>query len=74
MLEAEDVEGLRAAATDGYAIDIVNTYGTRSLHTAAQTGNMDLVNVIMESGVSVFQITEAFNLVTAFQVAARWGH
>lgn len=76
LVEANDIEGLRKAAMDGYDLNVI---GERQdgyyyvLHQAIWKGNFEMMKLVLETGVSVFSITLAFPK-TALQVAAKCGH
>jgi len=71
LMEAGDFEGLQQAAEEGYDLSVENgLYDV--LHTAASNGDYDMVEMMLETGVSVFSITRQ-NPKTALQVAAKYG-
>jgi len=71
LMEAGDFEGLQQAAEEGYDLSVENgLYDV--LHTAASNGDYDMIEMMLETGVSVFAITRQ-NPKTALQVAAKYG-
>jgi len=70
LLAANDFEGLQQAAEEGYDLSVENgIYDV--LHTAAMNGDYDMVELMLETGVSLFSITRQHPK-TALQVAAKY--
>lgn len=79
LAEANDVDGLRQAAMEGYDLNVIACakdgpmnalYPT--LHVAVYQDNFEMMKLVLETGVSVFSLTKQCPK-TALQVAAKWG-
>merc|ERR1712032_508435 len=56
LLEADDMEGLKAAAREGYYLnDHDGMYTT--FHTAAMNGQLEIMEMLVYAGASPFSIT-----------------
>merc|ERR1719424_1270832 len=72
LVEANDIEGLKAAAGEGYDInDVDNAY--TGLHWAAYQGKLEILKVIVGNGHSIFAVTGGDYPKTVLQVAAKYG-
>jgi len=71
LLYASDLEGVREAALQGYDLDVEGDSHYDLLHEAAMDGDLEMVQLIVETGVSVFSLTRHYPK-TALQVAAKY--
>jgi len=72
LVEANNIEGLKAAAGEGYDINDVDESYT-GLHWAAYCGKLEILKVIVGNGHSVFAVTGGDYPKTVLQVAAKYG-
>lgn len=76
LLRDDDYEGLVEAALEGYDLNVIGEDEDGyyyALHVAVWKGNFEMMKLILETGVSVFSLTEVCPK-TALQVAAKYGH
>jgi len=73
LLDANDFDGLAKAAELGYHLDVKYDGLYDLLHTAVMKGDLEIVELLLETGVSVFSITRSYPK-TALQVAAKFNH